>query len=60
VTEAERKAEGHYYETLDLAQLVGKAGDAPHELLMECADALANLRTSLEEFYMKPAKEKLN
>lgn len=60
MTEAERKAEGHYYETLDLAQLVGKCGDNPFTLITDCANALANLRASLEEFYMKPAKEKLN
>jgi hypothetical protein len=60
VTEAELKAEAHYYETLDLAALVGKMGDDPHELLMKCTNALANLRFSLIEHYSSQQKEKLH
>jgi len=60
MTEAEIKAECLYYETLDLAQLVGTPGQRPTELLMECTNALANLRASLVEHFDATSRSKLN
>jgi hypothetical protein len=56
----EHLANEHYYEALDLAHLVGVPGEHPTDLLMRCANALANLRASLIEHYKAPAKDKLN
>lgn len=60
MTEAEIKAECLYYETLDLAQLVGQPGDIPSALLLECTNALVNLRASLVEHFDSTSRSKLN